>query len=303
MKTKLFTMATILMVALFFVGMASAAPASVAPSVLAPIISGQEVCYTYTTPTETTTYECPSRTFSASRSVCPEDAGAYVSTDSSKDCKMKFGSGRDQYFLYADEVTETFGPILVQYEKSQDPNHCHKPTGPSLGVPSWAADDFNTLPNQLGSIIVNTVLTCPNGYDLDGNTCKKQISCENPVDVCSNIEGNQATVPDGYHANGDGTCSQDENPVDVCSNIEGNQATVPAGYHANEDGTCSIDPVVTETPGPGGLSPCAYVAEQTAAGADLSNPGPVLQKAMDKCSSKAGIANWFANLWAKLFGR
>ncbi len=37
----------------------------------------------------------------------------------------------------------SFGPITFTYEKSADPNKCHRPTGSSLGVPSWAESAFN----------------------------------------------------------------------------------------------------------------------------------------------------------------
>ena len=71
-----------------------------------------------------------------------------------------------------------------------------------------------------------------------------------PVDECTNIDGDQATVPPGYTQHQDGTCTKDETtppvsttpPTDVCSNIAGNQATIPAGYHAGPNGTCVQDP-------------------------------------------------------------
>jgi hypothetical protein len=63
-----------------------------------------------------------------------------------------------------------------------------------------------------------------------------------PVDVCTNLEGNQSEVPEGYHAaedeNGRPICIEDEEPpVDVCPNLEGNQETVPPGYGL-VDGEC-----------------------------------------------------------------
>lgn len=57
-----------------------------------------------------------------------------------------------------------------------------------------------------------------------------------PVDVCTNIDGVQTEVPEGFHAgedeNGRPICIEDEPPppVDVCPNLEGNQAEVPPGF-------------------------------------------------------------------------
>lgn len=58
----------------------------------------------------------------------------------------------------------------------------------------------------------------------------KKNDCEvpPPVDVCSNIEGNQSTVPSGYTESG-GICTEIPEPVDVCPNIDGLQETIPSG--------------------------------------------------------------------------
>lgn len=37
----------------------------------------------------------------------------------------------------------SFGPITFTYDKSNDPNKCHRPTGESLGVPPALMNDFN----------------------------------------------------------------------------------------------------------------------------------------------------------------
>jgi hypothetical protein len=58
--------------------------------------------------------------------------------------------------------------------------------------------------------------------------------------VCSNLEGDQETIPSGYHAGPDGTCvltPPDE--TDVCSNLPGNQAEVPDGYESDGEGNCA----------------------------------------------------------------
>ena len=67
------------------------------------------------------------------------------------------------------------------------------------------------------------------------NPCPPQNEQE---DVCPNIEGDQASLPDGYHFDDAGNCVENEEPVDVCDNLDGNQASVPDGYY--QDGTsCS----------------------------------------------------------------
>jgi hypothetical protein len=95
-------------------------------------------------------YICPTLQFEASGEICPENENDYTSTDSSKACKKKV-SGEWQY---ADKITETFGPIDVVYgEKSQDPNHCHRPTALSLNVPNWAISAYNDQLKELEDFI------------------------------------------------------------------------------------------------------------------------------------------------------
>lgn len=74
--------------------------------------------------------------------------------------------------------------------------------------------------------------------------------CENdptppPVDLCPNIDGTQATIPEGKEIVG-GVCVDIVvvPPTDVCPNIEGDQATMPEGKELVE-GIC-VD--IVETP-------------------------------------------------------
>ena len=79
--------------------------------------------------------------------------------------------------------------------------------------------------------------TVPEGYTLVHGEC---VIVPPLVDVCPNLEGNQATVPEGYtlvH----GECVIVPPLVDVCPNLEGNQATVPEGYTLVH-GECVIVP-------------------------------------------------------------
>lgn len=68
-----------------------------------------------------------------------------------------------------------------------------------------------------------------------------------PVDVCSNLEGAQGSIPEGYELS-DGLCVPIEIeppppniPTDVCPNLPGNQETLPAGYEF-VGGSCQVIP-------------------------------------------------------------
>lgn len=82
------------------------------------------------------------------------------------------------------------------------------------------------------------------GYTIDAArvTVKADACVPPPVDVCPNLDGAQAVVPEG-HVLQDGQCVIPVPIVDVCPNLEGNQATIPAGYH-DEAGQCVADVVI-----------------------------------------------------------
>ena len=63
-----------------------------------------------------------------------------------------------------------------------------------------------------------------------------------PTDVCPNIGGNQADVPEGMVKDEQGNCVTSLPPTDVCPNIDGNQATVPTGLVKNGQGNCVTPP-------------------------------------------------------------
>ena len=104
-----------------------------------------------------------------------------------------------------------------------------------------------------------------------------------PADVCPNLEGAQAVVPEGYELV-DGQCVEIvvEEPVDVCPNIEGVQETVPEGMELN-DGQCvevssggGEEPPVEEekpkqsTSGGGGFTYCDLHTEPTSSYRDIA---------------------------------
>ena len=71
------------------------------------------------------------------------------------------------------------------------------------------------------------------------------------VDVCPNIDGNQAEVPDGYTKNPAGNCVPPKGPKDVCPNIDEVQTEIPDGMTKNGAGDC-VEPEIagTETASP-----------------------------------------------------
>jgi hypothetical protein len=58
-------------------------------------------------------------------------------------------------------------------------------------------------------------------------------------DLCSNLAGIQAVLPDGYSVDIAGDCSP--LPVDVCTNLDRLQTVIPNGYALDADGNCQAD--------------------------------------------------------------
>jgi hypothetical protein len=88
---------------------------------------------------------------------------------------------------------------------------------------------------------------------LGANSCVKTTwaGCSTPpgggggggLDLCSNIDGVQGTIPAGYvktppELTVSGICTQMN---DICPNISGIQTTVPTGYYLDVDSYCKID--------------------------------------------------------------
>jgi LPXTG-motif cell wall-anchored protein len=77
---------------------------------------------------------------------------------------------------------------------------------------------------------------------------------EPEVDLCQNLGGTQATIPDGLVSDGNGNCvtPPEAQPVDVCSNIAGIQETVPDGMVIDGERGC-ISPIEDQCPNLEGL--------------------------------------------------
>lgn len=63
-----------------------------------------------------------------------------------------------------------------------------------------------------------------------------------PPDVCSNLDGYQASVPAGYILDGSGACQPD-----ACLNLPGLQPTMPAGYESLDGINCTLIPPPAES--------------------------------------------------------
>jgi len=170
--------------------------------------------------------------------------------------KNKLVSGLATLGLVAGALIGTAAPAMAG--NHDDTGHtqinvCHAqgPNQPENGWTVTPVDDSSVVDNAHFTLhdydIVPITAGTPSGKNLDtvwgGYTGAEILAngCELPsppvVDLCTNIDGDQATVPDGYTV--DGTiCSPPV--VDVCSNIDGDQATVPDGY-TSDDGECFED--------------------------------------------------------------
>jgi hypothetical protein len=73
---------------------------------------------------------------------------------------------------------DTFSIASFIYEKSADPNHCHRPTAASLGVPSWAVSSFNgDNPEWKNTIDVNC-------HEVPAEEQTRQVKCEAEIVEC-----------------------------------------------------------------------------------------------------------------------
>lgn len=75
----------------------------------------------------------------------------------------------------------------------------------------------------------------PQGY-----TIATSGDCVVFVDVCPNLFGQQTTVPQGFSISPLGACLLS---VDYCSNISGTQINIPAGYVVSSTGICVKKPI------------------------------------------------------------
>jgi hypothetical protein len=113
-------------------------------------------------------------------------------------------------------------------------------------VVSSSVQGSESFPGNTHGVITLTVSgSWPNGatgttnrnLNLGNNDCPQPP----PPDVCPNIEGNQATIPDGMQKDESGNCVPIP-PPDVCPNLDGIQESLPEGMILDEDGNCVPPP-------------------------------------------------------------
>ncbi len=185
---------------------------------------------------------CPGPfTFTDSHQVCPSNDSAYTSSNSNLACKKKINN----VWKYASKVTETFGPITVNYGlKSNDPNHCHLDTGVSDTVPDWAMSDFNQQFPELKDIS-----STPGGTEQGTWHAPVYSYADEVVDV----PAHPGDCPDGWTIFSDTQCSK------VVTNNETIDATVIAGTPYCKEGTLNSDgkcQTVIPCPPPPPPAPC-----------------------------------------------
>jgi len=113
----------------------------------------------------------------------------------------------------------------------------------SLHNPHDYKDEYqNCVITDLCTNIPGNQTTMPAGYEDPDHD--KVCTLIPPVDLCTNIPGNQSTMPPGYEdPDHDKFCTLIP-PVDLCTNIPGNQSTMPPGYEdPDADKVCTAIPV------------------------------------------------------------
>lgn len=119
-------------------------------------------------------------------------------------------------------------------------NDCAVPTPPT-DLCENVVGTQETLPAGYVATDQDNICACATGYEAyygdDDNLICTPI--ETPTDLCSNLDGNQTTIPDGYEdPNEDMICTLIEETTDVCPNIDGNQREIPEGLIKDENGNC-----------------------------------------------------------------
>lgn len=141
-----------------------------------------------------------------------------------------------------------------------------------------------SFPTKAADYILTQELTDPNA----------------PVDVCPNIPGTQATIPNGMQLDGGGNCytptpvTPPVTPVtpvtvDLCNNLPGTQTTLPTGYYRTSNGNCYKQPSAPAQP----VDVCSNLEEiQTGVPEgyylDTSNNCVVIPEPTDECPNITG---------------
>lgn len=213
---------------------------------------------------------CPTVTWQTEESECPGPDEAYISTDNKKPCSRKWNvpgdRNPDKVWRYADKVvTQTFGPITFTYDKSQDPNKCHRPTASSQGVPTWAVNDYNHDNPEWRKVEDSNCRMVGTDTETRVTACNDApvVTCEDePTDLCHNLVGDQESLPNGMQeADGYCSCKDGYHRVD----IEALEVKAMSRIIEQQNFSCEPDstdptpePTPTPTPGPSKLTKDFY---------------------------------------------
>jgi len=117
---------------------------------------------------------------------------------------------------------------------------------PSFQYFEKVGNDYNDTPTVFPGLNLGTIYSGATGAEVLANGCQipPPPPPPPPVDVCTNIDGNQSTIPAGLEdPDNDKVCTPVP-PPDVCTNIDGNQTTIPAGLEdPDNDKVCTAVPL------------------------------------------------------------
>jgi hypothetical protein len=169
---------------------------------------------------------------------CPE---GYESNPGQTNCRK---------LIPATYKTENYSKTFT-YEKSQDPNHCHKPTPQTLGIPEWARGAYGSNVPELANF---TEINCHDVSRTETRTIECQLeqstpACEDPrTHVC--LDEKATNYDSDFNSDTEvedqSVCKYDNEPEptptptpnngDVCANLDGIQTSLPEGYHFDNAG-------------------------------------------------------------------
>jgi hypothetical protein len=155
-------------------------------------------------------YTCPGG-WTLNGSICTkkdrtDQAASWVASTYKDGCPDGYSLHSNQCRKWVDTTyTTTTHSVNVQYDKSSDPNKCHRPSDSTLmetyGMNSDAKNHFkDDNPEHLDAVPV-----APEGYYLnDEGQCLPNPVIADDGDVCHNIDGVQYTIPEGQHLDATG---------------------------------------------------------------------------------------------------
>jgi hypothetical protein len=198
---------------------------------------------------------------------CPVHSWEYTSF-SVKDCSWQFTDTTDRPWV-KDTYKDVHHSVDVEYDKSSDPNKCHRPSDSDLtndyGMNNDARGNFKEANSEwMDSIIAS-------GYHLDHGVCV-QDSTPSPTATAtadpsstptpSPTPSSSDTPSPTPEESGSPTPTSTLNP-DLCTNIDGVQTSVPDGMHINATGHECVNYELGGAPAPQGGSAAQVLGTST----------------------------------------